>query len=385
MTPIPAVAERQIDPFYVMEIMARAQQREAQGRTIQHLEVGELDYCAHPAIINSAIESLRDGRAGYTRSLGAADLRDAVAARYSSDGVALDASQVLISTGTSPILFIALACVADVNDEIILFDPGYPCYPNFARLLGCRVRYCSLRPENGFRPDPKAVEQLVGPRTRAIVFCSPANPTGVVLSSDEIAELADLGPWVICDEIYREIEFTPEPSPSALTLGRDNLIVVDGFSKKYAMTGFRLGYGVFPAALTNKAESIHQSLMISASPFVQAAGLTALNEAGADVERELWRAELQQRRDQMLSGLSRLGIDVPAKTDGAFYLLADFRRYGESSLALATEILNTVDVATTPGLDFGVQSEGFLRLSFAKSADTITQGLAGIERWLARQ
>ncbi|XP_060085035.1 valine--pyruvate aminotransferase-like [Ylistrum balloti] len=378
-------SKRDISPFYVMEVMAKADKLEAEGQQICHLEVGELDFQTPKEIQESTIEALQSGAQNYTHTLGNNVLRQAIATKFLQEDIVVEIEQILVSTGTSPILFMVLAAVLDAGDEVILFDPGYPCYANFAKLLNIKIRTVKLKAEDGFRPNPNSLRQAIGPRTKAIILCSPANPTGVVLTPEELEKLADLGCWLIVDEIYRSIEYGCEPVPSSLKLNRPNIIIVDGFSKKYAMTGYRLGYGIFPRILKQKIQVIHQNLMISANPFVQAGGITALTHPQVELTRQVWLKELQKRRAVLMSGLDVLGINIFAKPEGAFYLLADFRWTGKKSLTLADEILDQCGVALTPGIDFGTQAEGFLRFSFSKSVPIIEKALTRLNQWIKVQ
>lgn len=368
-----------LPPFYVMELMRAADEAEQRGRDVLHMEVGEPAWPPPTVVRESLADAVRSGPWGYTSALGDRELRAAIAEQYPG---ATDA-QVLVSTGTSPVLLLALACVVRAGDEVIVFDPGYPCVPNFVRLLGAQPRVVTLRPEDGFRPSLDAVRAARSARTRALVVGSPANPTGVTLTSEELAALAETMPCLIVDEIYRGIEYADAPVASAWALDAGNVIVVDGFSKKYAMTGFRLGYGVFPPALIRAAENIHQSMVISASPFVQKAGLTALTHPDIPSIRRDWMSQLAEARGVLLDGLAQAGIPVPSPPEGAFYALADVGAFTNDSLAFALELLDATGVAATPGVDFGPSGSRYLRFSFARGADVAREATARIADWLS--
>ncbi len=378
----PAQRATRIAPFYVMEILERAQQAEAAGRDVIHLEVGEPEFQAPQPIRDALVDAVGQGRCRYTHSKGLPGLRAAIADRYRADGIAVDPEQIIVSSGTSPLLVVVLATILDPGDQVLVLDPGYPCYPNDLTLLGCQAIPVPARPENGFRPDIADVRAAITPQTRAIIVNSPANPTGVVLSATELAELADLDVWLVVDEIYRGLEYGGQQVASALSLGRDNVIVVDGFSKRYAMTGFRLGYCVLPSRLAQPAQYLNQNTMISAAEFVQLAGIVALTDPAVQTDLDRQLHQLDRQRTVLLDGLRRLSIDVPAPPQGAFYLLADFRWADRPSLDLAVDILDTVGLAVAPGIDFGQQSEGFLRFSFAKDSAIIDQGIDRLDRWL---
>jgi aspartate/methionine/tyrosine aminotransferase len=370
---------RRIKPFLVMELLDSARILEKE-KAIYHLEVGEPDLPTPEPIIQRTISALMEKRTHYTVSLGEIALREAIVQKYAREGIEVDPDQILVSNGSSPLLYASLLAVVDPGDEVILTDPTYPCYPNFVTMVGGRIRWVPLSAEKGFRPEIQAIRRRITPRTRAILINSPQNPSGVVLTKEELEAIADLGIWVIVDEIYRGIEYDL-PSPSALTLKRKNIIVVDGFSKRYAMTGFRLGYMIMPEPLVPVLKAIHQNLMISANEFVQWGGVSALLDPEVEKEIQRWILSLKERRDLLLEGLKELAIAVPALPQGAFYLLADFRFTGRSGLELARELLEGHGIALTPGEDFGKVTRGFLRMSFATSAEDIQGALRTLRRW----
>lgn len=379
----PSKVAQTIQSFLVMELLDSARALEGEGRRILHLEVGEPDLPTPQPIIAATVKALEELRTHYAPSMGEAILREAIAEQYQGEGIAVDPEQILISNGSSPLLYSALLAVVERGSEVILTDPTYPCYPNFVRMVGGEIRWVPLDPEGGFRPTLAQFEQALTPKTKAILINTPQNPTGVVLTPEELSALADLKVWLIVDEIYRGIEYG-EPSPSALALKRENIIVVDGFSKRFAMTGFRLGYMVIPPPLVPALKAIHQNLMISANEFVQWGGVAALRNPSVAAEVRSWVSSLKRRRDLLLNGLKKLGISVPAFPSGAFYLLGDFRFTGRSGLELARELLNQYEIALTPGEDFGAQTQGFLRFSFAASSEEIRCALDRLATWLAR-
>lgn len=369
-----------IRSFLVMDLLDAARAQEGAGRRIYHLEVGEPDLPTPEPILAATIEALRMLRTHYAPSMGEEALRQAIAEEYASQGIAVDPEQILVSNGSSPLLYASLLAVVEPGSEVILTDPTYPCYPNFVRMVGGVVRTLPLDPEEGFRPDFRKLRRLITPRTRALVINTPSNPTGVALSPEELQELLDLGVWVIVDEIYRGIQY-PAPTPSALSLKAPHVLVVDGFSKRYAMTGFRLGYMVIPPPLIPVLKAIHQNLMISANEFVQWGGIAALKDPAVKRTIATWILTLKERRDLLIQGFRELGIPIPAIPEGAFYLLGDFRFARKRSLELAYELLDKYGIAVTPGEDFGTCTQGFLRFSFATRREDILAALSQLQLW----
>jgi aspartate/methionine/tyrosine aminotransferase len=366
-------------PFLAMEIMERAQELERAGADIVHLEVGEPDFDVPECVRRAAEEAVRTGKTHYTHSLGLWELRETIAADYRKRyGVTVDPEQVIVTTGTSGGLALLMALLLDPGDEVLLPDPGYACYPNFVRAFHGEPRFFPLAAEDGYRYAAGAIRSRITPRTRALMVNSPANPTAAIQPLPVLAELAGLGVPLISDEIYHGLEYG-EPAPSMLQV-TDRCFVLDGFSKRYAMTGWRIGWLIAPREYVPALQRLQQNLFICAGSVAQYAGLTALQEGDADVGPML--AEYTERRRLLLAGLERLGFRVPAPPEGAYYVLADARHLGSDSLILARRILEEARVGVTPGIDFGARAEGHLRFSYASARDRIEEGLRRLERWL---
>jgi aspartate/methionine/tyrosine aminotransferase len=368
----------EIQPFLAMEVMERAFALEAKGARVIHLEVGEPDFPPPPAAVEACVDALRAGETRYTDSRGLLSLREAIAEYHTRrTSVSVDPQRVIVTNGTSTAMGLVFWLLVDPEDEVILGTPHYPCYPNFVRVCGGRPVLVETRAEDGYRLDPDAVRSAVTPRTRAIVVSSPANPTGAIQTGETLAALAGIGPPLVSDEIYDGLVYDDYAVTSALGLG-DDVFVLDGFSKRYAMTGFRLGYVIAPAHAARPLQTLAQSLFISASHFVQRAGIAALAH-GESTLREM-RSAYARRRTLLVEGLRQIGFQVPTAPAGAFYVFADARRFGDDSYRLAFDLLERAHVAVTPGIDFGPAGEGFLRFSYAASDASIEQGL---ERLLA--
>jgi aspartate/methionine/tyrosine aminotransferase len=369
-----------LQPFLAMEVMERAFELEAEGVDIVHLEIGEPRFPPPPEAIAACMAALSAGETHYTDSRGLIELRDAIAADYQQRcGVAPDPSRILVANGTSPAMLLVFSLLVDPGDEVIVPSPHYPCYPNFVRYCGGVPVSLPTRAETGFAIEPDLVAAAITPRTKAIVVASPANPSGAVQSAETMRALADLGVPLLSDEIYDGLVYDDARVTSALTLDAD-AFVLDGFSKRYAMTGFRLGWLVAPEWASRPLQIMQQSLFISANRFVQRAGIAALQHGAPHVAA--MRSACAERRDRQVGGLRDLGFTIPHAPAGAFYVLADARAFGNDSLALARALLEQAHVGVTPGIDFGEAGEGMLRFCYATSEESIDEGLARLARVL---
>ncbi len=361
-----------IEPFLAMEIMERALELERQGARIVHFELGEPDFPPPPAASEACAAALQAGETRYTDSRGLAELREAIAADHERRwGVRVSADRVLVTSGTSLAMSLVFSLLVGPGDEVILPAPHYPCYPGLVRVAGGVPVAVATRAEDAYRIDVDAVKLAVTPRTRAIVVASPSNPTGAVQTIGTLQGLVDLGIPIVSDEIYSGLVYAGGEC-SASGLG-DEVFVLDGFSKRYAMTGFRLGYVIAPELAVRPLQTLAQNLFICANPFVQRAGIAAL-ERGAETTTRM-REIYARRRLTMLEGLRQLGMIVPSEPAGAFYIFADARAFGSDSRALAFDLLERASVAVTPGIDFGEVGEGWLRFSYAASDEDIRLGL----------
>jgi aspartate/methionine/tyrosine aminotransferase len=370
-----------LKPFLAMEVMERARELERGGESIVHLELGEPDFDPPREVLEACRRALAEGHTRYTDSRGVPDLREAIARDCKRrSGAVVSPDRILVTSGTSPGMLLAFSLLVGPGDEVILPTPHYPCYPNFIRYCGGVPVPVPTDPADGHRLDVEAVRRAMTPRTVAIVFGSPANPTGAVQPRETVQGLAELGVPLVSDEIYDGLVYGDARTTSALDVS-DDAFVLDGFSKRYAMTGFRLGWVVLPEWALRPARILAQNLFISVSAFVQQAGIAALEHGEAT--RIVMRDAYEARRDRLVSGLRDLGFGVPRAPDGAFYVLADARRFGEDSMALAFELLETARVGTTPGVDFGAAGEGSLRFCYAASEASIDEGLARLGRALA--
>lgn len=367
--------------FLAMEILERALEMEARGEDIVHLEIGEPDFPTPARAIAAGRAAIDRGRTRYTHSLGVAPLRDAIATRSSKDyGVWIGPERVVVTMGSSAALVLLFAALLDPGDEVIVPDPGYPCYPNIARALGAVPRPVPVGPDTGFSYDPGDVRRAIGARTKAIVVNSPSNPTGTLTPPDVLAELCSLGPRVVSDEIYHGLVY--EGTARSVLEFDDGALVVGGFSKLYAMTGWRIGYAIVPDRLMRHVQALQQNMFISASDFGQWAALEAMD---ADDDVAAMVAEYDRRRRFLVPAIESAGLTVPVHPVGAFYVFADARRFTDDSLTLAGDILKHAKVAVTPGVDFGGRGEGFLRFSYANDIERLREGIRRVAAYLGNR
>ncbi|HKA63980.1 MAG TPA: pyridoxal phosphate-dependent aminotransferase [Methylomirabilota bacterium] len=371
---------QEIEPFLAVEVFQRAQVLEREGADVIHLEFGEPDFDTPPVIREAAEKALKDGRTRYAHPLGILPLREAIAEHYHARyGVTVSPDQVLVTAGSSPALLMLFSALLDRGDQVILSDPYYACYPKFVKFAEGQPVYVPVEESDAFQFRPEAVAARVGPATKALLVNSPANPTGTVLTADRLAALCRLGPWVVSDEIYHGLTYEgPEHTVLEFT---DRAFVLNGFSKAFAMTGWRVGYLIAPREFMPALTAMHGNFFISTNEFVQWAALAALREAVEDSAR--FRRIFDERRHAMVDGLRAIGLGVGAVPTGAFYVLANARRYTADSLAFAFEILEQTHVGVTPGVDFGPNAEGYLRFSYAQSLERIEEAMRRIGPFLA--
>jgi len=376
-----AVSRRaqEITPFLVMDILERAKELERQGEHIIHLEIGEPDFPTPQVVKEAAFRAMAAGETQYTHSQGLLELRETLCRHYLEKyGVSLSPEQFIVTSGTSPAMLLIFAALLDAEDEVILSDPHYSCYPNFLRLVDAKPHYVRVREEEGFQFRPEELRPHLTPRTKGVIINSPANPTGTLLSAERLAQIAELGPYIVSDEIYHGLVY--EGKEHSILEYTDRAFVINGFSKLYAMTGWRLGYLISPLEFVRPIQKLMQNFFISANPFVQRAGIAALTQAGPELER--MRTTYDERRRFLLAGLARLGFRIPVPPTGAFYVFVNARHLSKDSYALAFDILERAKVGVTPGIDFGDGGEGYLRFSYANSLENLAEALKRLESYL---
>ncbi|MFP4257444.1 MAG: pyridoxal phosphate-dependent aminotransferase [Desulfovermiculus sp.] len=375
----PSTRTRDISPFLVMDVLEAAKKLEANGAHIVHLEIGEPDFDTPQCIKDAACRAIQAGETHYTHSLGLLDLREAICEdTWQRTGRHIDPDQVIVTSGTSPAMLLCFATLLEHGESVIISDPGYACYANFISFVGGTPLSVPVFEDDGFQYRPDKISQVRRPDTRGIMINSPANPTGTLLGLQRMQELADLGLGIISDEIYQGLTYSGHAS-SILEV-TDQAFVLNGFSKLYAMTGWRLGYLIAPKRFIREIQKLAQNLYICAGSIVQWAGLAALKEAQSDVE--LMVSTYDQRRKFMIKRLREIGFGIKTEPTGAFYILANAQKFSADSYQLAFDILNRAKVGVTPGVDFGANAEGYLRFSYANSLDNIAEGLDRLDKYL---
>jgi aspartate/methionine/tyrosine aminotransferase len=364
-------------------VLAKAQALEAAGKTIIHLEIGQPDAPTFENIAQAGMEAIRQGHTRYTPSAGIRTLRQALAQDAGERrDLSFAAEQVVVGPGAKPFLFFPTLALVRLGDEVIYPDPGFPTYKAMIEVAGGTPVPVPLREEADFSFDLEAFDRLVSPRTRMVVLNSPSNPTGGVMPQPALEHVAAAARqydfWVLSDEIYSRLVYgAMAPSIAGLPGMLERTIILDGFSKTYAMTGWRLGYGIMPAALAERVELLLTHSVGCTASFTQVAGLEAIRgpQEAVDAVLETYR----RRRDALVAGLNRLPGVTCRTPQGAFYVFPNIRGVGKSSDWLADYLLEKAGVAVLPGTSFGKYGEGYLRLCFANSLENIELALERME------
>jgi aspartate/methionine/tyrosine aminotransferase len=373
-----------------IETLAHALELEARGVDIVHFEIGEPDFATPPHVVQAGIESIQKGRTKYGAAAGTPELRTAVAENLQQTrGLRVDPARILITPGAKPIIFLSVLALIEPGDQVILPDPGFPAYAATVQFTGGTPVSLPLRHENGFRADLAELRRLITKSTKLIILNSPANPTGGVLTREDLQGIADLALahnlWVLSDEIYSELYFGSEPPPSIATFPNmlDRTILASGFSKPYAMTGWRLGYGVFPPALVRPVTNMVINSHTCVPLFIQDAGVAALR--GPQDCVHAMRAEYHARRDLVVDALNAIPGIRCTRPEGAFYAFPKLTGSKFANVRSFTRLLLESGVAVLPGTDFGRHGEGFFRLSFATGRERLTEGLRRIRAMAERE
>jgi aspartate/methionine/tyrosine aminotransferase len=371
---------REMKPFIVMDVMERAEEMERRGQSVIHLEVGEPDFDTPEPIKEACLRAIREGQTHYSHSQGLLPLREAICEGYGEKyGVKVSPDQVLVTSGTSPAMLLLFSALLERGDEVIVPNPHYPCYPNIISYVEGTSVFVDTEEKEGFQYLPDQIKKRITARTKGIIINSPANPTGIVMDKKRMKEIASLSSLIISDEIYHGLVYKGEEH--TMLEFTDRCFILNGFSKLYAMTGWRLGYLIAPQEYIRPMQVMQQNLFISPNSFVQWAGIAALQDAHDEVEemKEIYN----RRREFMLKRLTEMELQVAVEPTGAFYILANARRYATDSYKLAFAILEKARVGVTPGIDFGSQAEGFLRFSYTNSLENIEEGLERLQQYLA--
>jgi len=374
-----------IEPFHVMDVLARARALEAQGRSIVHMEIGEPDFPTADGIVATGIAALEAGATHYTPALGLPALRAAIAAKYPAD-CRLDPARVVVTPGASGALQLVFAALLSPGDEVLMADPGYPCNRHFVRLFEGAAVGIPVDAGTNYQLTADSVRRHWTPRTVAVLLASPSNPTGALVPPAEMRRIAETvrerGGVLVVDEIYHGLTYGVD-AESALHGGPD-VFVINSFSKYYGMTGWRLGWAVAPAAYLPALDKLAQNVFLAASTPAQHAALAAFTPAVIQ-ELERRRGIFRERRDYLLPALRALGFKIPVTPEGAFYLYADCSDFTDDAERFARELLEQGGVALVPGIDFGVhRARDHVRFSYANTRANLEEGVRRIAAFLGR-
>lgn len=371
-----------------MEVQRRALEREAQGRRVVHMEIGQPDFAAPPQVIEAAIKAMREQRLEYSGALGLPQLRERIADFYASRfGVRIDTARIMVTAGASGAFLTAMGALINPGDEVLLADPSYPCTRHFVHMFEGRSRGLPVDASHRYQPDASQIEDAWTTATRGVALASPSNPTGTTIATQALADIAKLvetrGGFLLVDEIYQGLSYGHAPT-TALAIS-DDCLVINSFSKYFCMTGWRLGWLIASEAEIREMERFAQNAFICPSVPSQHAALAAFEPETLAVLEER-RLEFERRRDLLVPALRELGFGVPILPDGAFYVYADCRRFSDDSRAFAMRLLEEVDVAATPGCDFGrYEAEHHVRFAYTRSMAELEEGIERLARFVARE
>jgi aspartate/methionine/tyrosine aminotransferase len=399
----PRIADRMadIEPFHVMDLLAKARALEAGGRDIVHMEIGEPDFETPAPIREAAIRAADEGKTHYTAAVGLPALREAISGYYQRDyGVSVPPERIIVTPGASGALLLAAGVLVNPGDQVLMADPGYPCNRHFVRLMEGEAIGIPVDASTEYQLTADLLAQHWTDRTVAVLLASPSNPTGTLVPTDSLQEMAELvtarGGRLIVDEIYHGLTYADphfdDPhkdsrTGTALALPQkesNELFVINSFSKHFCMTGWRLGWMVAPETYVREVDKLAQNIFLAAPTVSQYAALAAFEPETREIVAG-YRDAFHERRDYLLPALRELGFDIPVEPAGAFYLYADCSRFTTDSYAFALDVLEQAGVAITPGRDFGSnQPERYVRFTYTTSLDRLKEGVARLARYLSK-
>jgi aspartate/methionine/tyrosine aminotransferase len=368
-----------IEPFYVMEILEEAQKYEKKGIDISHLEIGEPTQKTNKLIKQYAKKAISNNHDRYSHSLGIQSLREAISKKYKKEmDIDISQNEVIITTGSSAAIMLGLITSIEQGDEVILVEPYYPCYPQIVKIFGGQPKLLTTYPEENFQINISRLKKMITKRTKLLIINSPSNPTGVTQSSEVLKSIAKLDINIISDEIYQGLNYAQSPD-TILKYKRDSL-VVNGFSKFYSMTGWRLGYLIAPKKMVRNIQKLQQNMFICAPTISQYSALGALKINYKEINK--MKAEYIDKKDLILNKLEDLGIGVNYKPDSAFYIFCNMESFCQDSLELSLDMLQKVNLAVAPGKDFGPNYNQYIRLSYASSITNLRKGLKKLKKYI---
>ena len=371
-----------ISPFYVMEILEEAQKIERKGKKIIHLEIGEPTEEVDSKILLSANKAISSKKYKYTNSLGILELRTRISKDYKKKfKINIDPDRILLTTGSSAAILLSILTATKKNDEIIIISPHYPCYPQILKILGRKIKIFNTYEKDNYQIDIDELKKSLTTKTKALIVNTPANPTGVSQSEEVLKKLCKLKIQIISDEIYQGLSIDYQVT-SILKHNPNKPIVVNGFSKLYSMTGWRLGYVVLPVKMVRYAQKLQQNMFICAPTISQHAALSTF-DISVNEKKKLIN-KYKKNRNFVLKKLKDIEIKFEYEPDSAFYIFCDMSKYTNNSLNLCKEILNKVGLALAPGIDFGKRYKKFVRISYASSYEEVKEGMNLLSKYLKK-
>ena len=379
-------AAKALEGQKMFQILAEAKDLEKQGKEIIHFEIGDPDFKTPSNIIEKCVESLRNGETHYTKSTGLDSYIDASIKRSKmSRGFSPSPKQILVTAGANIQIYYALACITDPGDEVITVDPCFVSYKSIMKFLGINAKFIQLEEKNNFKLNPNDLDRLITSITRAILINSPHNPTGAVMSEDEIREIYDIAEkndvYLLSDEVYGRMVYENNTnvkffSPSSIDHCKVRTIIIHSLSKSYAMTGWRIGAATGPEEVIEKMALLLETTSSCVSPFIQNAAAEALSSDQYEIDAMI--NSLRIRRDKMVDLINKINNVSCITPDGAFYIFANIKKTGLTDVEFVDEMLKNVGVALCPGSFFGKSGEGYVRFCFANSLENIEKGLRKI-------
>lgn len=373
----------------MFKVLSAIKDKERNGYDIVHFEIGDPDFNTPANVVEAACQSLKNGETHYTDSKGLYEFREMICKNnLKSRGFEPELDQVMVSPGANMLIFYAVACLVNPGEEVLVPDPGFPTYEAVLRLCQAKMVTVPLRKESGFRMQPADVKERITDKTRLIIVNSPNNPTGAVMTEKELREITEIAKqhnvFVYSDEIYSRLNYGDIPffSPGSIDHCKENVIIANGFSKAFAMTGWRLGTCIAPKELTEKMALLLETTSSCVSPFLQRAGIEAINGEQNDVRHMM--EVYHRRRDVLVEGLNSIPHIHCLTPEGAFYVFPDIRETGLTSAEFARMALEVANVGLLPGSDFGPSGEGFVRLCYATSEDRIQEGIERLRKMVAQ-
>ena len=366
------------------EVLAKAQELERQGKHILHFEIGEPDMETPDNIAKAGIQAIRDKKTHYTPSIGILELRKAVQDEVEKTrGYRPDLEQIIITPGLKPGIFFSMLAIVDPGDEVIYPDPGYPTYGSTTSFIGAKKVMVPLLEENDFRMNPNDIRERITSKTKLIIINSPQNPTGSVMTKKELEEIAEIAEehdiFILSDEIYSKMTYeTRHYSPTVRDEAKERTILLDGFSKYYAMTGWRLGFMVTPVKMAERLKDFLVTSISCTAEFTQWAGVEALTGDQSFIPRMMKR--FKEKRDRIVKGLNSIPGFNCLSPKGAFYVFPNIKETGMSSQECADHLLYNAGVAALPGTAFGPYGEGYLRFSYATTLENIDEAVKRIKK-----